>query len=458
MSQYTRYPTAIPKYANSSLFPVSAPDGTIIEDLSTHTLYAYDPSVPGWVPIASPGAAIAIDGLTGDGTAAGPGVVPFTLATVNPNVGTFTNATITVNGKGLITAAATGSSSGITSINSDTTVAQTLSVGTAGTDFHIVDAGSGSHVFDLPTASASNRGALSSADWTTFNNKQPAGSYITALTGDGTATGPGSVALTFATVNANVGSFTNANITVNAKGLITAAANGSSGSGTVTSVALTVPSFLAVSGSPITTSGTLAVTLNTETANTVFAGPTSGGAATPTFRALVAADLPAGTGTVTSVSFTDGSTSPIYTITGSPITTSGTITETLKTQTAATVFAGPISGAAAQPTFRALASTDVPLYTVTTLTGPTTYTILTTDSNTVFLCNTTSGVITMTLPVANRGFHFWVKDPLGTWSTNNVVIAQNASETIEGIAASKVLQTAWGGEEFLSGNTNWHML
>lgn len=62
--------------------------------------------------------------------------------------------------------------------------------------------------------------------------------------------------------------------------------------GTVTSVALTVPSFLSVSGSPVTSSGTLAVTLATQTANTVFAGPTTGAAATPTFRSLVAADIP----------------------------------------------------------------------------------------------------------------------------------------------------------------------
>lgn len=52
---------------------------------------------------------------------------------------------------------------------------------------------------------------------------------ITALTGDGTATGPGSVALTLATVNSNVGSFGSATqsgtFTVNGKGLITAAAN-----------------------------------------------------------------------------------------------------------------------------------------------------------------------------------------------------------------------------------------
>jgi hypothetical protein len=65
-----------------------------------------------------------------------------------------------------------------------------------------------------------------------------------------------------------------------------------SGSGTVTSVALTAPSILSVAGSPITTSGTLALTLATQTANKVFAGPTSGGAATPAFRSLVAADIP----------------------------------------------------------------------------------------------------------------------------------------------------------------------
>lgn len=78
-------------------------------------------------------------------------------------------------------------------------------------------------------ASGSLAGCLSSTDWNTFNGKQAAGNYITALTGDVTASGPGSVAATLATVNGNVGSFTNASITVNGKGLITAASSGSAG-------------------------------------------------------------------------------------------------------------------------------------------------------------------------------------------------------------------------------------
>lgn len=63
-------------------------------------------------------------------------------------------------------------------------------------------------------------------------------------------------------------------------------------SGTVTSVGLSAPSFLTVSGSPVTTAGTLALTLATQSSNLIFAGPTTGSAAAPTFRAMVAADLP----------------------------------------------------------------------------------------------------------------------------------------------------------------------
>lgn len=72
-------------------------------------------------------------------------------------------------------------------------------------------------------------------------------------------------------------------------------ANGSAlsgGTGTVTSVALSAPAIFSVTGSPVTTTGTLALSLATQSANQIWAGPTSGGAATPAFRALVKADLP----------------------------------------------------------------------------------------------------------------------------------------------------------------------
>jgi hypothetical protein len=62
---------------------------------------------------------------------------------------------------------------GLTAINSLTGAVQTLTTGTTGTDFSIVDSGT-DHKFNLPTASATNRGALSTTDWSTFNNKQNA--------------------------------------------------------------------------------------------------------------------------------------------------------------------------------------------------------------------------------------------------------------------------------------------
>ncbi|WP_343670660.1 hypothetical protein [Chitinophaga sp.] len=71
-------------------------------------------------------------------------------------------------------------------------------------------------------------------------------------------------------------------------------ATGSNGS--VTSVALSLPaSIFSVSGSPVTSTGTLSGALSSQAANTVFAAP-DGTAGTPSFRSLVAADIPAGSG------------------------------------------------------------------------------------------------------------------------------------------------------------------
>jgi hypothetical protein len=82
---------------------------------------------------------------------------------------------------------------GVSSLNGLTANTQYLAVGTSGTDFAISSL-TDTHTFNLPTASAANRGALSSADWTTFNGKQNA---IT-LTTTGTS---GAATLVGATLN-----------------------------------------------------------------------------------------------------------------------------------------------------------------------------------------------------------------------------------------------------------------
>lgn len=199
-------------------------------------------------------------------------------------------------------------------------------------------------------------------------------------------------------------------VSVNVSGAI----SGLSEQGTVTSVGLSVPSLFQVANSPVTSSGTLAVTLSMQSANMVLAGPASGSSATPSFRSLSDSDIPtlsaakigsgtlsasvlpaatastlgaiivgsglsisagvlsasgsSGAGTVTSI----GLVLPdIFSVTSSPVTSSGTISSTLTNQSANLFFAGPTGGAATAPTFRAITQGDLPGLTASIITGGT---------------------------------------------------------------------------------------
>ena len=97
------------------------------------------------------------------------------------NIGnaSLTNSAITING----TSTSLGGSINVGTVTS----VAALTLGTSGTDLtSTVANGTTTPVITLnvPTASASNRGALSSADWTTFNNKQNA--LTNPITGTGT--------------------------------------------------------------------------------------------------------------------------------------------------------------------------------------------------------------------------------------------------------------------------------
>jgi hypothetical protein len=81
-----------------------------------------------------------------------------------------------------------------------------------------------------------------------------------------------------------------ANMTLSG-GVLSASVTGGGG-GTVTSVGFSLPGIFSVSGSPITTAGLISASLATQSANLVLAGPTTGVPAPPTFRTLVAGDIP----------------------------------------------------------------------------------------------------------------------------------------------------------------------
>jgi len=236
--------------------------------------------------------------LKGNGTAisaalSGTDYAPATSGTsilYGNGAGGFSNVTI---GSGVSftggTLSATGSGGTITSVT-----------GTA----PISSSGGTTPNISITQSSATTSGYLSSTDWNTFNNKQPSGTYVTSVTATSPVLSSGGT-----TPNISMGAASSS-----ASGYLTSTdwtTFNNKGSGSVTSVALSLPSIFSVSGSPVTTSGTLTGTLTTQTANTVFAGPSTGSAATPTFRALVSADIPS-LNYVTSVS----GTSPISVTSG----------------------------------------------------------------------------------------------------------------------------------------------
>jgi len=222
-------------------------------------------------------------------------------------------------------------------------------------------------------ANTNDRGLLTAADWNTFNSKQNSlGTIPTCASGE--------------RLSWNGSAFVCLSTT---------------GSGSVSSVGVSLPLFNI--GTTITSSGYVTADLLGQNSNLVFAGPSSGGAASPTFRSLVTADLPAnipniklqnsslsvnggagltaggsislgsaisigisaptcgggqvlswngtafvcvtggGSGTVTSVGISAPS---IFVTSGSPVTTTGNLQIDLANQSANSVFAVPGSGGA----------------------------------------------------------------------------------------------------------------
>jgi hypothetical protein len=137
-------------------------------------------------------------------------------------------------------------STGLNSLNGLTAQVQNFAVGTSGTDFAISSA-TDTHTFNLPTASAANRGALSTADWSTFNGKVATTRSIgttAPLTGGGDLSADRTIAIAKATASVD-GYLAATDFTTFAakQDALTLTTTGSSGAATLVGATLNIPQY-----------------------------------------------------------------------------------------------------------------------------------------------------------------------------------------------------------------------
>lgn len=360
MSFYAQYPVTggggVPIYPNLAAFPASATTGALGVAADTGNVYEFNGT--SWQLVGGPGVALGV-GTFDSGTpsangahingsslimqsasVSNPGEVNTTTQSFAGNK-TFTGSISASNLSGTNTGDVTiGTASGLSLAsqvlslalsNTSTTGAlsstdwntfnnkqSALTFGNltdAGTDGITITNGTGSVIgtgtsIAQQKSDATHNGYLASADFTVFNAKQPAGNYITALTGDVVATGPGSVASTI-----------QPNVVSNSKlaQMNTLTIKGNNTGGSANALDLTVAQVNAIL--PVFTS-----TLN-------GLAPLSGGGTSNFLRADGTWAAPGGTGTVTSVSVVsaNGLAGTVATSTSTPaITLSTTITGILQ--------------------------------------------------------------------------------------------------------------------------------
>ena len=424
---------------SSSLIPVLTTNGKgLVTSQTTASITAPAGALTGTTLAAN----VVTSSLTTVGTLANLGVSGSFTATglvtnadlANPSL-TVNGVNIALGGSGTITAAATAIAVGTTGVTGGTTgylltngttlgnvAISSLSLGGAQITSGTV---AGTFLAPINLATSGNGGVtgiLGSGNGGTGVNN--AGATLTlggSLTTTGSATptlgfGSASYVYTFPGQASNlayqIGGLTSGDCLVAsgaAGGIADSGVAGCGGAGGVTSVSLALPSFIVVTGSPVTGSGTLTGTLATQSANTVFAGPASGGAAAPTFRALVmGSDVPL----ATTLAF--GAVRPD----GSSITISGGVISASSGGTGCTVPGG--SGNVIYNSGSACAANNGLTYDGTSIL---TVGAAGTSLGGVAFANATSGTITLKAPSGALG--------------SPVVLIPDTATTLAGLAVSE---------------------
>lgn len=339
-----------------------------------------------------------------------------------------------------------------------------------------------------------------------------AGSGIDQLTGDVIATGPGVVSATVvlvggataanvaaATALANAATSSNTANTIVKRdasgnfsaGTITAALSGNATTATSATTATNFSGSLVgdvtgvqsatvvstVGGSSAANVNTATVLVNTsQSGNKFLASPSGGGAGAPAFRAIVAADIP---------TLNQNTTGTASNVTGVVVIANGGTNSSaaLNNNRVMKSSGGAIIEAAAITASRALASdaNGIPVAATTTTTelnfvSGVTSAIqtqlngkqsslsivavsgdVTLTTNAIHLVSS-AAARNLTLPAHSAGQLIRIKDSTGSCQTNNFTLIRTGGGNIDGLAASRLLQTNWGSWMLVDDGTDWYMI
>ena len=172
----------------------------------------------------------------------------------------------------------------------------------------IASSGGTTPTISISQASATTNGYLSSTDWSTFNAKGNGTVTSVSATAPIASTGGATPTISISQASASTNGYLSSTdwSTFNSKG-----------SGTVTSVSATAGTGISISGSPITSSGTLTIT-NTAPDQTVALTAGTGISVSGTYPNFTITNTNTSSGTVTNIATGTG-------LSGGPITTTGTI-------------------------------------------------------------------------------------------------------------------------------------